>query len=197
MKRRVAIGISIAALLLVALWLRNAALRGLRGRDKAMGPPRTAEALERVHAARSKEEVADAERILARAEALKPDAPSVPYGRGLLLENQGHHREAIAEYERALELYPNNTDALYHLALSLAFAGRTAESAKVRARFDQARDYERERIQLELRLQRDPDRADLWRRLLALSEKHGDDARAQTARQQLDALASGPPAAPP
>jgi tetratricopeptide (TPR) repeat protein len=197
MKRRLAIGIGIAALLLVALWMRNAALRGLHGHDTALGPPRTDEALERIHAARSKEEVAEAERILARAEALRPDAPSVPYGRGLLLEKQGRHQEAITEYERALELDPNDTDALYHLGLSLAFVGRTAESAKVRARFDQARDYERERIQLELRLQRDPDRADLWRRLLALAEAHGDDARAQTARQQLEVLASGAPAAPP
>jgi len=190
MKRQLAVGAGIGLLLLAVLWLMNAAPSG---RDTAVGPPRTAEALERVHAARSKEEVAEAERILTRAEALKPDAPSVPYGRGLLLEKQGRYREAITEYERALELDPNDTDALYHLALSLAFVGRTVESAKVRARFEQARDYERQRIQLELRLQRDSGQADLWRRLLALAEAHGDDARARTARQQLDALATGAP----
>ncbi len=53
---------------------------------------------------------------LARAEALDPADPSLPFQRGELLEKLGRGRDAIQAYRRAVELDPTRPLAYYQLA---------------------------------------------------------------------------------
>jgi len=142
----------------------------------------------RTRSARTPQEFEAAADALAKADALLPDSPLVPYYRGLLLAAQHRHAEAVDEFRRALERNPHFTDALYNLSVSLAFAGRKRESAEVRARFERAHAYHRDVNNLQLRIGRDPANADLWRRMKRLAEAHGDEERARLAGQRLERL---------
>lgn len=142
----------------------------------------------RTRLARTPEAFVEAADALAKADALLPDAPVVPYYRGLLLAAQRRHAEAAEAFRRALQRNPNFTDALYNLSISLAFAGQKRESAEARARFERAHAYDRDIHNLQLRIRRDPTRADLWRRMKRLAETHGDAERAQLAQQRLERL---------
>ena len=53
------------------------------------------------------------------------------YKRGLALFGEGRHDDAIAEYERALELSPEWTDAMHGLAIAHMNAGRLDEAIRV------------------------------------------------------------------
>jgi protein O-mannosyl-transferase len=46
------------------------------------------------------------------------------------LEDEGRHSEAIAQYEAAIQLAPNDPGSHYNLALALARAGRTSEAVE-------------------------------------------------------------------
>jgi len=54
----------------------------------------------------------DARSSLQAAEALNPDSVSVRLASGLLNEAQGNYTGALRDYERVLEIAPNNVDAL-------------------------------------------------------------------------------------
>lgn len=160
-------------------------------REPHRGPTWAALSQVLVRAARTPAEYKAASDALDRTEALLPHMGGVVYFRGLLLAKQHKHEEAIAQFRQALERSPNATHALYNLATSLAFAGKKAESAAVSARFQRARQYELKMTQLRLRVAREPERADLWRRLQAVAEAQKDETTARIARERLQALASG------
>lgn len=143
----------------------------------------------RVRVARSSEEIAQAEVALTHADHLRPFSPLVPYYRGLLRVKQQQYRMAVAEFRRALERNPHFTDALYNMSLALAFDGKKEESAQVRQQFRRISSYIRERSQLQMRIGRDPQRADLWERLARLAEVHGDAQMAKLARSRMASMA--------
>ena len=53
------------------------------------------------------------------------------YKRGLALFGEGKHTEAIAEYEAALALSPNWTDAMHALAMAHMNAGTVDEAIRI------------------------------------------------------------------
>ncbi len=65
---------------------------------------------------------------LARAEALLPDEPEVPYRMGRTLALDGRHAEAAEAYRRALGRGQPEPAVRLHLAASLARLGRQAEA---------------------------------------------------------------------
>lgn len=144
-------------------------------------------------AARTPAEFVAAHAVLDTTGALLPDSSRVPYYRGLLLLAERRYDQAAVAFGVALERAPRFTDALYNRSVALTFAGRASESARVRARFERARAYDRERTHLELRLSRDLADAALWRRMLRLATDHGDRDRARLARLRLSALLTSPP----
>ncbi len=60
----------------------------------------------------------EAEQHCLRAQAALPDHPYVTTSFGQLLTRSGRMEQAIAELEQLLELWPNDTDALYAMALA-------------------------------------------------------------------------------
>jgi len=74
---------------------------------------------------------------LARAEALDPGEPRIPFRIGELLEGAGRHREAVAAYQRTLAL--DSTRALVFFRLGEAWSAQGDRGRAVFA-FEQARD---------------------------------------------------------
>jgi predicted Zn-dependent protease len=88
--------------------------------------------------------------LLARAEALEPRDPRVPYQIGEVLASQGRHEAAIAAYRRTIRLDPSRARVFYRLGLAHKEAGerhaavhafeqasrRAGESSDLRLRAD-------------------------------------------------------------
>jgi tetratricopeptide (TPR) repeat protein len=146
----------------------------------------------RVRVARRSEEISQAEATLTQAERLRPHSSLVPYYRGLLRIQQKRYGAAVEEFRHALERDPHFTDALYNLSLALALNGEKEGSARVRKQFQQLSHYIRERSRLQMRIGRDPQRADLWERLAKLAEANGDAHLAELARTRLEAIDRSP-----
>ena len=67
--------------------------------------------------------------------AAYPDAaPVVALGRGRLAARQGRHLEAVADFERAIDLFPQFGAAYYSLAQSLRALGRREDAAEALAK---------------------------------------------------------------
>jgi predicted Zn-dependent protease len=118
-------------------------LLGARGRTSlpgaaAPGPPELTAALladaERLAAAGQVDEALFA---LARAEALDPGEPRIPFRIGELLEGAGRHREAVDAYQRTLAL--DSTRALVFFRIGEAWSAQGDRGRAVFA-FEQARD---------------------------------------------------------
>jgi predicted Zn-dependent protease len=56
--------------------------------------------------------------VLARAEALEPSDPRVPFRIGELLAQQGRHRQAVEAYRRTIRLDPTRAMVFYKLGIS-------------------------------------------------------------------------------
>src|SRR5512141_498210 len=95
---------------------------------------RYAEALRAGHQFAASGQLKEALRCYRAATELAADrsVPHVALGGTLL--RLGHTRDALAAYDRALELDPNDVDALTGRAAALLAAGRRAEAAQVHQR---------------------------------------------------------------
>jgi tetratricopeptide (TPR) repeat protein len=145
-------------------------------------------AAERVRAARTPTEFADADAALAKADEFLPASPLVPYYRGLLLSARRDYPAAVKEFRRALERKPYYSDALYNLSVALALSGRKEESAATRARFERLHNYERDINNLQLQLGRDPNNKELWQKMKELATSFGDASRTELAREKTRAM---------
>jgi tetratricopeptide (TPR) repeat protein len=145
-----------------------------------------------VRSAKTTADITAASQALDRAESLLPGMSGVPYYRGLLLAKQRRYADAAVQFRRALDLDPKALHVLYNLATSLSLSGQAAESAKVRAQFKAARDYERVMIQLRMRATREPERLEIWRQLEKLAVQHGDVETARFAREHIDTPSAAP-----
>ncbi len=123
----------------------------------------------RARTAHTPEEALRAKAALAQADRLRPHSPLVPYYRGLLLTQQGRSSEAVEAFKEASRRNPGFTDALYRLSLALAATGQARESARVRRRFEAARQYQRTLDALRIRLTSDPNDAAARKRLRDLA----------------------------
>jgi predicted Zn-dependent protease len=84
---------------------------------------RTEPLVAQARAAADQGRAADALALLARAEALDPADPSLPFQRGELLEGLGRGAEARAAYRRGVELDPTRPLPFYQLARGFDAAG--------------------------------------------------------------------------
>ena len=66
--------------------------------------------------------------LVSSAEAIEPDSGRVLYARGALLRAQGNLPEAIATFQRAIELYPNVPDAYRLLGFLKLAVGQSDEA---------------------------------------------------------------------
>ena len=135
---------------------------------------------------RSDTDYADTLKVLSQATAAAPQSYLVPYYAGLLYTGRRQYDDAIAAFQLSLDLNPVNADALYNLSAAQAFAGRLDESSATRRKFTGMSEYSRAATDLQLRVQRDPARRDLWVRLLHLAEANSDAARAAYCRYRLN-----------
>jgi TolB-like protein/class 3 adenylate cyclase/tetratricopeptide (TPR) repeat protein len=92
--------------------------------------------------------------LVTRAESIQPEQFYVMSARGYLLRFEGHGPEAIATFQRIIDLYPVNGSSYHMLATNLLWVGRAAEAVS----------NEQRAIQL------DPHNPYLWIRELRLSE---------------------------
>ncbi len=138
-----------------------------------------------VEAAQATGDFMEAQKRIEQATAAAPRSAVVAYLSGLMYTGQRRYDDAIKSFQNSLAMNPSNPDALYNLSIALGFAGRKEESEDARKRFTGMREYLREATDLQVRLQRDPDRKDLWRRLLRLAEARGDVERAAFCRARL------------
>jgi Flp pilus assembly protein TadD len=81
---------------------------------------------------------------LRRAAALEPNDPRPKASLGQTLFESGKSHEAAAELEAALRLDPDNTTALYQLALLYRDLGRREDSRKLLGRFEEVKAKRRE-----------------------------------------------------
>ena len=75
-----------------------------------------------------KEDLKAAEQFVRTALQLDPSTYQAYIAKGLLLRSQRRHAEAIASFEKAIEISPNSADAYSIIALTYVFAGQ-AEKA--------------------------------------------------------------------
>ena len=81
------------------------------------------------------------------------DRSYVLYNMGLIYTNNGEHEIALEYYEKALECYPNMTQALNNMAVIYHFQGEKAkeegDSDRADSLFDLAADYWKRAIQID------------------------------------------------
>ena len=75
-----------------------------------------------------------AEEYCAKASAIDPDLPQGHVLAGCLARARGRVRDQVRHYRRALELDPNNTEALAFLSVAYAMAGKTEAARPLTAR---------------------------------------------------------------
>jgi tetratricopeptide (TPR) repeat protein len=92
--------------------------------------------------------------------------------------------EAQTTLEACLRLAPGDSAALFALSRTLALRGRSAEADALMKRYAEQADLYLAVRQLRMRMQREPDRADLPRRLGDLLAAHGQAEAARTAYQR-------------
>ena len=69
----------------------------------------------------------EADKSLQTLCTLKPDDGSIWYDRGIILSSLRRHYDAIHCYQKALEIYPDNNDAFWNMALLYQKEGKLAE----------------------------------------------------------------------
>ena len=102
---------------------------------------------------------------------MRPDYPDALNNLGEVLRDLGRFDDAVASYERALELAPDTAEASYNLAVFLQDSGRLDAAIE---RFEQARirDWEARRLQCLYKSGQDAKFRDALRRLLERPESH-------------------------
>lgn len=105
------------------------------------------------------------------------------YQLGQLNLQIGKLSEAEHSFYHVLQNFPNDTQTLFALGRTLALEGKIAESKQVLARFYTESQFRITLSQLQMRIARQPNHAELWARLAQLYAKHGDWANAIQAAQ--------------
>lgn len=78
----------------------------------------------------------EADKIVERLEKKFEKNPDVPYLKGLIHDVKGNHEQAVAMYEKALDLEPNHQQALFRLAYKYDLMGLEEQAAEL---YDQLR----------------------------------------------------------
>jgi tetratricopeptide (TPR) repeat protein len=100
---------------------------------------------------------------------------------GKLYIEERRYAEAEAILEQALRTIPSDTTTLYALSRALTLRGKVVEATQLQKRFAERTTLAREMSHLEMRLKREPNRAELYTRLGELYAKMGDNLRARAA----------------
>ena len=121
------LAMTMAALLLLALWLRDSrnTMSGRSGAESGAHPSIVGRTEDPVGPAKSKSDVA---LPVSHAEPVDIDKAADHVNLGTLLLDQGKITEAVEQYRQAVKLDPGDEDAHYNLALALVRQGNRREA---------------------------------------------------------------------
>jgi protein O-GlcNAc transferase len=131
--------------------------------------------------ARSQEDFQKAEGFFRKAiQSLSGDAKSYTptFQLGLLLLSQRRYHAAEEQFRRALQIRPSDSAAGFALSRTLQLMGRKKEAQTLLLKYQRISDYRQTVRELNMRLAREPDRAELANSLGDLHIQNGDPASA-------------------
>jgi superkiller protein 3 len=97
------------------------------------------------HSERPQATLAAARKLLEKSVRLQPQFAESHVGLGELLEEQGELGSAIAEFQQAIKIDPNNSQGFYHLANAYRQAGELAKSKLAFDKFNQLKAEKKEK----------------------------------------------------
>jgi tetratricopeptide (TPR) repeat protein len=136
--------------------------------------------------------LSQASNALDKAATLLPRASIIPYQKGLIALKKGDPTAAISALQEALKLNPSSAEALFQLSLAQESAGKHQESQEARKKWETLSRYQREVNNLQIQIGRDSQNIALWRKLLTLAQKNGDQERVQQAQRRIATLTGTP-----
>jgi tetratricopeptide (TPR) repeat protein len=128
-------------------------------------------------ASRSPQDLQKAEELFRRAiQAFSgsPEAYTPTFQLGQLLLSTRRYREAEEQFRKAIQFRPGDSAAGFALSRTLHLEGRKKEAEAMLLKFQQESDYKQSTRELNMRLVREPARADLANSLGDLHFKNGD-----------------------
>ena len=128
-------------------------------------------------------ELEESQKLLAEAEALKPDSVQVRLLRARMLLDDGQRDQAIAIYEELLAKEPHDFQTRYQLALAYQSAGNAEAYERELARYRESESKRSELFDMYREAMQRPADYEIRERLAALSQELGQHELSETWRK--------------
>lgn len=125
--------------------------------------------------AAEKGDLAEAQKLLEQAVEIRPEGPEAWTNLGTVYLRQEKNSEAVAAYEKVLELQPDNTVVAYNLGITYHTLGRKAREAGDAAQ--EAEYYAKAEATYKSYLEAKPEDVDIMNNLAALYQERGDEGK--------------------